>query len=108
MSAQYVLRGYTMSEINFEALGRCTHLKEALSKAANERNIALNNLDCKSGKTSEYDLSRVKHIDIQKLRKAIDDIEKADIELMSLVEEYNKYASQAKLDEIIIVRNTSY
>ncbi|HHR6503125.1 TPA: hypothetical protein ACS8CD_003699 [Providencia alcalifaciens] len=97
-----------MSDINFEALGRCTHLKEALSKAVKERNTALSSLERIGARTNEYDIQRVKHVDVQKLRKAIDDVEKADIELTSLIEEYNSYASQAGLKEITIVKNASY
>ncbi|MBD2797714.1 hypothetical protein ID856_14390 [Xenorhabdus sp. 18] len=93
-----------MTEINFEALGRCEHLKDKILNAIADRNSASRLLKHGFSESSEYGISRIQHIDITKLREAIDALEKADIELMALVDEYNKYAAQAGKKDIIVVK----
>ncbi|MDE9455397.1 hypothetical protein [Xenorhabdus bovienii] len=93
-----------MTEINFEALGRCEHLKAKILKAIADRNSAFRLLKHGFSESSEYDISRIQHVDVSQLREAIDALEKADIELMALVDEYNKYASQAGKKDIIVIK----
>lgn len=101
MSIQYVLKGYRMSDINFEALGRCVHLKQQIELAILRRDQAFDELSVSYQKTEEHSISdRVKFADMDRIRGAFDELDNANTELTSLVDEYNKWASKASKREI--------
>ncbi|EKN3986073.1 hypothetical protein ACS90Y_001634 [Yersinia enterocolitica] len=93
-----------MSEINFEALGRCEHLKGRITEVSSLRISAFRKLKYGFSDSESTVIDRVHHADIDKLRDAIDELERADVELMALVEEYNKYAPEAGKRVINIVK----
>lgn len=104
MNVQYVLKGYSMSEVNFEALGRCEFLKDKIAESSRLRSVAFRKLKYGFDDSENSNIGRIQHADIDKLRDAIDELEKADVELMALIEEYNKYAPAAGKRSIVIIK----
>lgn len=103
MYVRYVMREYAMTDVNFEALGRCEYLRECLVKAIKDRNVAIrwfqDNLNC-----SDEASLRLNHIDLDATRRAFTELERTNNEVLSLVDEYNKYAPLAKKALITINR----
>lgn len=105
MNTQYVLKGYFMSEIDFEALGRCEHLKEKLRTAGHARDMAYIEVKRAYWESPNYDWERnVNHVDIGVMRDAVDRLESADNELMALVQEFNEWAPKAGKKQITILK----
>lgn len=105
MNTQYILKGYFMSDIDFEALGRCEHLKEKLRTAGHSRDMAFNEVKRSYRESTGYDWERtVNHVDISVMRSAVDRLESADNELMALVQEFNEWAPKAGKKQITILK----
>ncbi len=88
-------KDYTfMTEIDFEALGRCHHLRSKIADAARKRDDAF------KGMTEKYcpdpnPYERVHEVDIQEFHQKAKEFELANDELTVLVNEYNKWAEKA-------------
>ncbi|EBP4586303.1 hypothetical protein VH79_24560 [Salmonella enterica] len=90
-----------MSGINFEALGRCVHLKQQIELAIMKRDQAFDELSVSYQKTEEHSVSeRVKFADMDRMRGAFDELDNANTELTSLVDEYNRWADKGGKREI--------
>ncbi|EDY1994243.1 hypothetical protein JYL57_001483 [Salmonella enterica subsp. enterica serovar Typhimurium] len=90
-----------MSGINFEALGRCVHLKKQIELAIMKRDQAFDELSVSYQKTEEHSVSeRVKFADMDRMRGAFDELDNANTELTSLVDEYNRWADKGGKREI--------
>ncbi|MBT0378891.1 hypothetical protein [Morganella morganii] len=93
-----------MSEINFEALGRCQHLKQVVLDLRRKRDQAFNSIKhCYVSPTHDSAMV-VHHFDPGVIRTACDKIEEANIELMTAVDEYNKWAKEAEQPLIKIIK----
>ncbi|MBP1034010.1 hypothetical protein J8631_00385 [Serratia fonticola] len=85
-----------MSEINFEALGRCEHLKEQINKAIRDRDLAFAKMNHAYRKLDGHTVYDTIHFaDMEKLRGGFDELERVNVELTSMVDEYNRWAPQA-------------
>ncbi|MGK4478628.1 hypothetical protein ACSMDC_09610 [Yersinia enterocolitica] len=85
-----------MSEIDFEALGRCEHVKGLISKAVRDRDLAFSHIASSYRKADHREIhDSVKFMDIEKMHGFIADLEKANTELTALVDEYNKWCEAA-------------
>ncbi|HGG5996080.1 TPA: hypothetical protein ACJG4C_005224 [Salmonella enterica subsp. diarizonae serovar 61:r:z53] len=84
-----------MSEINFEALGRCVHLKQQIEMVIMKRDQAFDELSVSYQKTEGHSVSeRIKFADMGRMRVAFDELDNANTELTSLVDEYNRWADK--------------
>lgn len=104
MSVHHALKGYAENDKKYEALGRCTYLQAEIVKATKARNVALNDIERNHYASNEHDITRIRHIDVAKIRDAMNELERTDIELMALIEEYNKQAKSAGIAEIILIK----
>jgi len=86
-----------MSEVNYEALGRCDHLRGEINKAHHEREMALLGLTQlhRSNGVHQQVYDEVKKINIDAFQNKLDVINSANEKLMKLVEEHNAWAEQA-------------
>lgn len=99
-----------MSEINFEALGRCQYLKMQVLELRRERDRIFNGIANSYIKPSQDAAEAVNHFDASALRPAVLKLEQVNTELMSAVDEHNKWAKEAEQPQIKIVKapRTSY
>ena len=95
-----------MSEINFEALGRCQHLKALVLELRRERDRTFNGIRHSYITPSQDTAEIVHHFETASLRAACDKLDRLNIELMSAVDEFNKWAKEANQQQIKIVKHT--
>lgn len=95
MSNLIMNKDYTfMTEIDFEALGRCHYLRGKLTDAARRRDDAF------KGMTERYSLDpnpydRIHEVDMAVFSQKAKEFETANDELTLLVNEYNQWAEKA-------------
>jgi hypothetical protein len=104
MSIQYILRGYSVSEINFEAIGRCQHLKGRALELRRERDNVFRKIKHSYDEPHMDTAQSVHYFDSSILRNIADKLDEINIELMSVVDEYNKWAKEAELPLIKIIK----
>ncbi|TDX18498.1 hypothetical protein EDF88_0984 [Buttiauxella sp. BIGb0552] len=85
-----------MSEMNFEAIGRCEYLRNELSNIVSKRHTAYSRM------TSAYNARGSSHVydsitttDIEKMQSAFEELKSLEVEMLKLVAEYNEWAPQA-------------
>lgn len=90
-----------MSEVDFEAIGRCEHLRSEFSKilglrqqAASKISQATRNLD------GSYFQERLKKLSIEAIEADLATLKSHEEKLHQLVEEYNKWAEKAGKEKI--------
>lgn len=104
MSIHYVLREYSMADINFEALGRCQHLKALFLELRGKRDRAFNEIRHSYTESASSMPDTVHEFDTAHLRAACDRIDELNIELMTTVDEYNKWAKEANQPLLKVIR----
>lgn len=70
--------------------------------------MALSDIERNHYTSNEHDITRIRYIDVTKLRDAMNELERADVELMALVDEYNKQAKLADIKEITLIKPIEY
>lgn len=93
-----------MADINFEALGRCQHLKAQFIELKGQRDRAFSEIKHSYTESSSSLPDAVHEFDTAHLRSACDKIDALNIELMTTVDEYNKWAKEASLPQLKIIR----
>lgn len=87
---------YTMSEINFEALGRCQHLKDEINKAIRNRDGAFRSMARAYREQESHTVyDTVRFIDLEKMHQYLSELEAENAKVTALVEEYNRWAPSA-------------
>ncbi|WP_275269128.1 hypothetical protein [Pantoea ananatis] len=85
-----------MSEIDFEAIGRCEHLKTEISRAIQSRHSAYSRLTTAyKGDGSGHVYNSITEIDTEKMQKALDELKNYEASVHELVREYNLWAAKA-------------
>lgn len=85
-----------MSDMNFEAIGRCEHLREEIQKYVRERDFAFSSMQSTYRPASSHTVHDTVHLaNMEKLREQFDRLDVANTELTSLVDEYNRWAPEA-------------
>ncbi|MEK9497054.1 hypothetical protein V2H77_11425 [Photorhabdus sp. P32] len=83
-----------MSEIDFEALGRCHHLKSKILEALRKRDDAFRDMKNQyHADPSPFD--RIHEINMEFFHEKFKELDEANAELVILVSEYNKWAEKA-------------
>ncbi|CAI1577895.1 Uncharacterised protein [Serratia marcescens] len=95
-----------MSEINFEALGRCQHLKALVLELRRERDRTFNRIKHSYITPSQDTAESVHHFETGGLRTACDKLDHLNTELMTAVDEHNKWAKEANLPDIKVIKHT--
>jgi hypothetical protein len=93
-----------MTDINFEALGRCQHLKTQFIELKGKRDRAFSEIKHSYTESSSSLPDSVHEFNTARLRSACDKIDALNIELMTTVDEYNKWAKEANLSQLKIIR----
>ncbi|WP_460646028.1 hypothetical protein [Leclercia adecarboxylata] len=91
-----------MSDVDFEAIGRCEHLKSQISAAMASRDAAasrISSLTRDSG--GGYFQERIRIIDLDVIEVQLLSLKQHDAHLKELVEEYNSWATKAGKREIV-------
>lgn len=94
-----------MSEVNFEALGRCQYLKEEIKRLHDKRDKLFYSI--KHG-YPEYTVSPeavIHYYDSRMLRAVVDELDDTNMQLISAVEEYNKWAKEVNQPLIKIIKD---
>lgn len=94
-----------MSEINFEALGRCQHLKALFTELKGKRDRAFGEIKYSYTESASSLPDTVHEFDTASLRSACDRIDALNIELMTTVDEYNKWAKEANQPQLKILKH---
>lgn len=106
MAIHYVLREYSMSEINFEAIGRCQHLKSQFMDLKARRDRMFSEVRASYTESMRSLPDSVYEFEVNRVRALIDKIDAINIELMTTVDEFNKWAKEANLPQLNIIRST--
>lgn len=91
-----------MSEIDFEALGRCHHIREQIIDTLRKRDSAFDSIGYRYQRTQRFNVT-VSEVNMLAMHKNFKEFEEANTELMILVNEFNHWAEKAgerKLDII--------
>lgn len=104
MSVQFVLKEYSMSGINYEALGRCHHLKDLIHDLHRERDSTFGKIKHSYTEPSQDAADTVHYIDVSEMYNHVLKLRTIDAELMTAIDEYNKWAKEASLPLIKIIR----
>lgn len=86
-----------MSEVNYEALGRCDHLRGEIDKAHHERELAiisLNQMHRTNGAPNRV-YNEVRKVNIDAMQEQLLKVKQIDENLSKLIEEHNAWAKQA-------------
>ncbi|MBE8596862.1 hypothetical protein [Xenorhabdus sp. BG5] len=83
-----------MSEIDFEALGRCHHLKGKINDTCHKRDGAFRDIKNKYHAGSNP-FDAVYEIDMAFFHQKFKELDEANTELTILVNEYNQWAGKA-------------
>lgn len=93
-----------MTDINFEAIGRCQHLKTLFTELKGKRARVLNEVkDCCPEPVSSLP-DTVQYFDCARLRSVCERLDAINIEFMATVEEHNQWAKEANQSLIQITR----
>lgn len=94
-------KGKTMTELNFEAIGRCQYLKEELKEVLRKRDSAYSDLIHAYRKQENHEIyETVKYVDIEKMRISMNLLDEMNKKAILLVEEYNHWADKADKKKI--------
>ncbi|WP_446469406.1 hypothetical protein [Xenorhabdus stockiae] len=104
MSVQYILKGYAMSEINFEAIGRCQHLKAKIIELRRSRDRVFKSVKYSYTEPHMDTFGTIHYFDSERLRDTINKLDEINIELMAAVDEYNQWAKDAELPVVKILK----
>lgn len=96
-----------MSNIDYEAIGRCEHLREQINQAIRMRDMEAGKLSQASRMmSSSPDL--VMMVNLSRIETALESLKVHQQELRGLMEEYNEWAEKAGKKPIQTMSNGSY
>lgn len=83
-----------MTEIDFEALGRCHHVKDKLVKSIKRRDDAFSSIDYRYERTQRFN-GTVIDVNMEAMHKSFKELSDANAEVLALFSEYNRWAEKA-------------
>lgn len=96
-----------MSELNFEAIGRCEHLRKEIGDCLSKRDMfALRLSTAARTSGSTFISNTITAISISKIEDALQQLKTYETKARSLVDEYNQWAVKAGKESITFMSNS--
>lgn len=100
--------GVMMTELNFEAMGRCEHLRKEIIECLSKRDMHAQRVSSATRTTGSTFISNtITSISITKIEKAIEELKEYESKLRVLVDEHNQWADKAGKAEITFMGNVN-
>ncbi|WP_041692076.1 hypothetical protein [Erwinia billingiae] len=97
-----------MSELNFEAMGRCEHLRKEITECLSKRDMHAQRVSSATRTTGSTFISNtITSMGISKIEKAIEELKEYETKLRVLVDEYNQWADKAGKPAITFMSNAN-
>lgn len=94
-----------MPDVDFEAIGRCEHLKSQISETMAFRDSAASRISSLTRDAGGgYFQERIRIVDLEAIETQLGSLKKHDAHLKELVEEYNSWATKAGKREIVFAK----
>lgn len=95
-----------MSELNFEAMGRCEHLRKEIIACLAKRDMFAQRIGSASRISGSTFISNtITSISIVKIENAVEELKACESSLRRLVDEHNQWAAKAEKDPITFMSN---
>nr|WP_318375383.1 hypothetical protein [Enterobacter sp.] len=91
-----------MDQVDFEAIGRCEHLKDGINDILKLRDMAASRISSatrQSGNNSIY--GAIKEFNMAFIDSELENLKKTDAQLRKLITEYNSWAERAGKSPIL-------
>ncbi|SFF37228.1 hypothetical protein SAMN05216563_1316 [Phytobacter palmae] len=94
-----------MSDVDFEAIGRCEHLRSQISAAMSARNVEASRISHATRDSGgSFFQERIRIIDLDAIDAQLISLKQHDAHLRELVNEYNSWATKAGKSEIVYIK----
>ncbi|WP_460208429.1 hypothetical protein [Klebsiella oxytoca] len=97
-----------MSDINFEALGRCQFLKEQIKKLKEVRDNLFAGIKNTYPEYSTDPTETIHYYDASLMKSVVFEIDEANRQLVTAAEEYNKWAKECGQPLIKIIKDKRF